>query len=45
MALVAWDNVGRPKFEVGLRIMRNNDVNKTPIYKLSWRILIDKDSI
>ena len=42
MALVAWDDVGRAKFEVDLRIRRNNDVNKTSIYKLSWRILTIK---
>ena len=43
--LIAWDDVCRLKYEGGLRIRKNKDVNKAAIDKLSWRILIDNDSI
>ena len=38
--LVAWDEVCRPKFEGGLGIRKNGDVNKVTIAKLDRRILI-----
>ena len=32
--LVVWNDVCRLKFEEGIGIMKNNDVNKTSIMKL-----------
>ena len=43
--LVAWDVIYRPKFEGGLGIRKNKDVNKNSITKLGWRARIDNDSI
>ena len=42
--LVSHENVCRPKSEGGLGIRKNDDVNKTSIAKLGWRILTDNDS-
>ena len=43
--LVAWDGVCRPKSKGGLEIRNNEDVNKTTITKLGWRILTNTNSI
>ena len=43
--MVAWDEVCRRKYEGGLGIRRNEDVNKGSITKLGWRILTDNHSI
>ena len=43
--MVAWDEICRPKFERGLGIRRNEDVNNALITKLGWRILTNNDSI
>ena len=43
--LVARDAICRPKYEGGLGIRKNNDINKASIAKLGWRILPDNDSL
>ena len=43
--LVALDEVCRPKYDEGLGMRRNEDVNKGSITKLGWRIFTDNHSI
>ena len=43
--LVAWDDVCKHKYEGGLGIRKNEDVNRASIAKLGWRILTNNDSI
>ena len=43
--LVACDDACRPKYERGLRIRKNKDVNRASIAKLGWRIITNNDSI
>ena len=43
--LVAWHDICIPKYEGGLGITKNNDVNKVLNVKLGSRILTNNDNI
>ncbi|KAF9606235.1 hypothetical protein IFM89_024056 [Coptis chinensis] len=41
MIMVAWDNVCKPKCELGLGLKRFKDINRSMLMKLAWGILIE----